>query len=160
MNYAPQPVDSNKYFIVMASMEQDGVLAAKSFAMMDLKCDICEFLWIVDYESPKRSLQNYKTGKYCKNCFEFVEISIKRNNVPIDPYDMRSWCRCKLPIRLFHCCSCGTVYEKHLLSLYVDGLIEQQVYIPHSVHRYCITCFQDRVSNPKEGFSPYGCCYK
>ena len=142
----------------MASVKQDGVLVGRSFAMMDLKCEICEFLWIVDYESLKRSLQNYKTGKYCHNCFQFIEILINHRRLPNDPYDVRSWKRCKLPIRLFHCCSCPYVYEKHWLSLYGDGLIEVQVYIPRNTHRYCIECFQERVHDPKVGLSPYGCC--
>ena len=126
----------------------------------DFKCEICTLLWTVEAWTLNGTLRAYRDKKYCKNCFEYIQIQSKPCDILSDPYDVRNWTGVQLPIHLFHCCGCFSVYNEHILINNSDGLVELQIFKPYCTHAYCIHCFLNRVHNPEKGLSPFGCCMK
>ena len=142
---------------------QDGVQVvnlSRAIPTVDLKCEICSLLWIVASETLNSALQVHRDKRYCKNCFEYIKIQTHPCEILSDPYDVRNWTGLKLPIHLFHCCGCVSIYKDHSLNNSYNGLIELQVFKPYSTHVYCIDCFLFRVHNSEKGMSPFGCCMK
>lgn len=133
--------------------------ASRSFPTSRLKCCICGLRWTIYSQKLMSARRMQGTEKFCENCFNYVNINCKTLDISSDPYDVRNWIKCSLPIHLFHCCSCSSVHEHSLMNV-LDGLIDILIYIPEVKHRYCLFCFNSRIHNPQEGLSPYGCCIK
>lgn len=130
-----------------------------SLSILDLKCYICDLSWVIHSKTWWDGVQNFRNEKYCKKCYVAV---VRLNTKPIsdDPYDLRNWIQWCVPPQIFHCCSCPSVFEAHTLDDYDNGLVVAMVYVSYHIHRYCRECFINRVHNPQEGLSPFGCCKK